>query len=246
MSRNTSMKNASSTFREGLLPYRQPRPRRLPSKNRIAKAKGSDWKSVVKQVVDATKFVVSMINTENKICDTYDARAYNATNTAVIPISLMAQGSDFVQRIGAEIHPKQLDLRFAVYKSLGSIPGFCRLIILRDNNCNGATPSVSDVLTLVGNAPLSHYNYFNFQGDDMPRFTIFMDELFAIAPSSDQNQIHETSIKLPEDSHIHYLGPTAVATSQGKGSLFAVVVCDTTATDTFAAQLNTRLNFLSY
>ena len=241
------MKNASSTFREGLLPYRQPKQRRLPSNKQIA-SKKSDWKSVVKQVVDATKFVVSLVNTQNKICDTYDSQAFTSgTTTKIIPLSLMAQGPDFVQRLGDEIHPKQLDCRFMVrWPASGTDPAACRLIIFRDNNCNGASPSITDLLTLVADPTLSHYNYLNFQGDDMPRFTIYVDEIFAIAPASDQSQVHEFSVKFPEDSHIHYLGPSAVVGNQGKGSLFAAVVCDTSATGFLTARLNTRLNYLSY
>lgn len=238
------MKN-QSTFRESLKPYRQPRPKRLPSKKQISK--GSNWKSVIKQVVDATKFVVSMVNTQNKICDTFDSTLYNATYNKVIPLNLIAQGDDYNNRLGEEIHPKQLDVRLLVYKVAGTNPGAARVIIFRDNNCNGASPAFADVLsTAASNQTIAHYNYLNFQGDDMPRFSILMDELFAIAPSSDQSQAHEVSLKMADDSHIHYLGTTASTSTQGKGSLFALVVCDTTASDTTNVSISTRLNYLSY
>lgn len=238
----SNAKNASSTFREGLKPYRQRKPRPLPSKSKVSRTR--DWKSVLKDVVDATKFVVGLVNTQNKICDTTNSGT--VTNTGLVfPLSLMAQGSDVVQRLGEEIHPKEMDVRMSFSIGTATGPSLCRVIVVRDRNCNGAVPAVVDVLNLITPAPMSHFNYLNFQGDDLPRFDILLDETFAIAPSSDQNQILLDRIKFPEDSHIHYLGPSSVNANLGKNNLFALVISDQSAlgpTFTWAS----RLNYLSF
>ncbi len=244
MSRSQHAKNASSTFREGLTPYRQGRPKKLPSKQQIQKA--SSWKTVLKDVVDATKFVVGMINTQNKICDARQQLIPNSTGS-VFGISLVAQGTDIVNRLGEEIHPKELDIRCRVQIGSSTIPVTVRIIVFRDRNCNGSVPTVVDVLDVQNPATTSQYNYFNFQGDDMPRFDILSDEHFALAPNSDQNQVWLTKIKFPEteDNHIHYLGTGAVTTAAGKGSLFALVISDV-ATNPPTVDWNSRLNFHSF
>lgn len=236
-------RNASSTFREGLRPYHQKKPKRLPSKKAISKA--SNWKSVLKDVVDATKFVVGMINTQNKICDT-TLSAQAVTNTGFVqPITLMGQGTDIVNRLGEEIHPKEIDVRLVASIGSSTVPVTMRVVIFRDRNCNGGIPNVTDVLSVVTPAPVSHYNYFNFQGDDMPRFDILMDETFALAPASDQNQVLLEQIKLKEDDHIHYLGTANAYASLGKGNIFLLAI-SSVATSVPLLDFNSRLNYLSF
>lgn len=235
-------RNASSTFREGLTPYHQRKPKRLPSKKAISKA--SNWKSVLKDVVDATKFVVGMINTQNKICDTTYSSGISSSGT-VQPISLMGQGTDIVNRLGEEIHPKEIDLRLVAGIGASTVPTTMRVVIFRDRNCNGSVPAVTDVLSVVTPAPISQYNYFNFQGDDMPRFDILLDETFALAPSSDQNQVLLQKLKLREDDHIHYLGTANVFASLGKGNIFLLAI-SSVAANVPQLDFTTRLNYLSF
>lgn len=237
--------NNSSSFREGIRVYKQRKPPRVPSKKEISKG---GWKSTLKSVVDATKFVMSLVNTENKICDTLQVLRPN-TLGSVFPISLMAQGTDIVQRIGVEIHPHQLDIRVSAEIAGSTTPVCVRLIVFRDRNCSGSTPSVSDVLTVISPPCLSHYNVLNFQGDDLPRFDFLVDELFTLAPNSDQNQPFLRTLKFNDtaDQHIHYLGSSAVTSSLGKNNLFALVISDGAAGATAPGlNWNSRLNYASF
>jgi hypothetical protein len=107
-----------------------------------------------------------------------------------------------------------------------------RVIVFRDLDGYGTAPGGSDLLQNTGSAiaPLSPKTYLNTD-----RFSILYDRLETIDNTGPKTLCD--MITMPHEGHVKYLGTTASASANGKGSVYILFVSDeSTNTPTFAYQ----------
>jgi hypothetical protein len=169
--------------------------------------------------------------------DTIQASTTFDTTGSVIPVSQIAQGLDFTNRVGDSIKLQNVQFNFRIYKNAAATSSIVRIILFRDNDCQGATPTTGDVLQNVGaaSAPLNPRDFLNRK-----RFAILYDRLATVNNTGDSS--FTVSYETPHEGHILFLGTTASAASQGKGSMFVLVVSDE-AVNTPSIAFFTRLVF---
>ena len=161
-------------------------------------------------------------NTEVKAVDTSQA-ATNCSNSGVIAcLSQTAQGNNFFDRQGLSIKAVALELR-TVCQQTGANSAM-REIVFIDWDNQGATPTLADLLSVSGTAeaPLSPFFYKNRE-----RFEILSDRLFELDTVQNTLNVHVDKFRL--DTHVKYLGTTAVAASNGEGSIFVALVSQASA-----------------
>lgn len=138
------------------------------------------------------------------------------TTGLVVSISSMAQGLDYLNnRVGDSIKLQRIEMRYRVAMAATAAQTQGRVIIFRDLDGFGTLPTVSDVLQTV--SVLSPKDYLNAD-----RFSILYDELFALNINGDSTEVGVVDI--PHEGHIKYLGTTAAAASNGKGSLYFLIL----------------------
>jgi hypothetical protein len=147
------------------------------------------------------------------------------------------QGLDYQNRVGDSIKLQNISLNYRVFKNASATSTVVRILLVRDLDCAGATPAVSDILQTVGSstAPLTPYDWLNRK-----RFSILHDRLVVV--NSTGNSAFAGMFSEPHEGHILYLGTAANAASQGKGSMFVVAVSDET-TNTPTIAFSSRLEF---
>lgn len=134
----------------------------------------------------------------------------------IYSISTMAQGLDYLSnRVGDSIKLQNIEIRFRVVMATGAAQTQGRIIVFRDLDGYGTLPTVADVLQTA--SVLSPKNYLKND-----RFSILYDELFALSQQGDSNEVGV--IHLPHEGHVKYLGTTAAAASNGKGSIYVLII----------------------
>lgn len=171
-----------------------------------------------------------LINIEEKQLVTTVASTSFDTNGVIQPISRIAQGTNYTDRVGNSIKMQHIEVRGRLFKASAATTSVLRVLLVRDLDGYGTLPAVTDILETVGSAtaPLTQYDFLNRK-----RFSILYDELLTLNSTGDSSAVFE--ISMPHEGHILYLGTTAAAASDGKGSLYMVFVSDeTTNTPSFA------------
>jgi len=132
----------------------------------------------------------------------------------------MAQGLDYLNnRVGDSIKLQRLEFRFRIAMAATAVQTQGRVIYFRDLDGYGTTPTVGDVLQTV--SVLSPKDYLN-----QDRFSILYDELFALSANGDSTEVGV--VDMVHEGHIKYLGTTAAAASNGKGSLYYLIISNET------------------
>lgn len=140
-------------------------------------------------------------------------------NGVIVPLTYVAQGTDYTNRVGDSIKLQKLEFKAAIVKSNSSITTTCRCIIFRDLDNYGTIPAVTDLMQVIGagDAPLSAYKFLNRK-----RFSILYDELLELCANGDQGQV--IAVDIPHSGHVLYLGSAANAASQGKGGIYVLFI----------------------
>lgn len=166
--------------------------------------------------------------------------AVNSGTGSFAVLSIMAQGTTNVTRVGDSIMPKAL--RVSYYMTPASTVGGSdtngRVIIFADKDHNGLNPVLADILsiTTASNSCNAGYN-----PDNVPtRFTILSDHSFPLMNYASVAGVGNPSIftrhikRLP--GKVNYVGATA-----GKNTIFALAVSSQAAGNSpkygFASQL---------
>jgi hypothetical protein len=146
-----------------------------------------------------------------------------------VSISSIVQGLDFTNRVGDSIKMQHIEVRGRIYKNAVATQSLYRILLIRDLDGYGTTPNVGDIMEGVGtvSAPLTQLDFLNRK-----RFAVLYDELNTLNSTGDSTATFE--ISMPHGGHILYLGTTAAAASNGKGSLYLLFISDEgTNTPTF-------------
>jgi len=185
---------------------------------------GADAWSLAKRTAYGLNEIRKLINIETKFIDT---TVNNAAQNAVgnnYAISQLAQGLQSTNRVGDSVRIQHLEVRGRININPAATNTPVRVIVYRDLDGYGTSPTTADVLENVsaGQTPFSPYKF-----QKMKRFSILFDETFVLqsilaAGSSSCTFFFSTA----HQGHVLYLGTTAAAASDGKGSVYVLVVSD--------------------
>lgn len=173
-----------------------------------------------------------LINIEEKILQSSATAAPFDTAGALIPISRIAQGLDYTNRIGDSIKLQSIEVRARIFQNTSATTTVFRVLLVRDLDGYGTLPTVGNIMDITGSAgaPLSQMNWLNRK-----RFSVLYDEQGVLSTNGDRGD--SISFKFAHEGHILYLGTTAAAASDGKGSLYLLFISDeSTNTPTYAYQ----------
>lgn len=196
---------------------RQRRSRRSNGGDSVGKYFGDAW-SLAKRTAIGLNEIRKLVNIETKICEVSGTGGMSQAGS-ILSISTMAQGTDYINnRVGNSIKLQRIEFRAGVYKDPAATATFARLIVFRDLDGYGTVPVPGDVLQTLGanTAPFSPKDYLNRN-----RFSILYDELLTVNSSGDSSTV--VDFEMNHEGHILYLGTTATAASNGKGSLYYLV-----------------------
>jgi len=157
-----------------------------------------------------------LINIETKLLTTTgNSSSLMDTSGFVIELSNLAQGLDYTNRVGDSIKMQRIDIRYRISQASAATRTFCRVIVFRDLDGYGVKPAVTDVLESA--SELSMPKYLN-----KDRFSILHDEFSCLSIAGAAAEVADFSI--PHEGHIKYLGTTAASASNGKGSLYMLII----------------------
>lgn len=211
------------------------------TRNKRAKAKGSkrtskpdavgqyasDAWSLAKRTAYGLNEIRKLINIETKFLDTVQTSTNISTTGGVFAISEIAQGLTSQTRVGDSLKIQHIDVRGRVNVNPTAANSLIRVLVFRDLDGYGTPPATSDVLqvTAAVSAPLSPLNFRNSQ-----RFSVLYDELFHMQGTVQGVAGMPFVYSSAHSGHILYLGTTAAAASDGKGSLYIMAVSDEATT----------------
>jgi hypothetical protein len=187
----------------------------------VGKYFGDAW-SLAKRTANGLNEIRKLINIETKIIQTNTGSTVFGTTGVLVPISECAQGLDYINnRVGDSIKMQRIEIRGRIFKNAAATQTVTRILLVRDLDGFGTLPTTNDILDSVGiaSAPLTPYEYLNRK-----RFSILYDELLTVNNTGDSSAVFEVNVA--HEGHILYLGTTAAAASDGKGSLYMLFISD--------------------
>lgn len=175
-----------------------------------------------------------------------DTASYVADTTGTVTLlNGVAQGDDFTNRTGRKFIMKSIYIRGLV-KNVDAIsgPACCRLIVVYDNQTNGAAPAVLDVLKEATST-----SQFNLNNRD--RFRIIFDKVWsvgAIDNTATQSYAAGPAIqcfKLYKKIALETLnnGTGATVASIATGSVYMITIGDLAAGAGGTFKLTSRIRF---
>lgn len=181
---------------------------------------GDAW-SLAKRTAAGLNEIRKLINIEEKVLDTSQSSAVFDTTGNIYSISTVGQGTDYNQRIGDSIKMQHIEVHWRLYKNTGSTQSLVRIMLVRDLDGYGTAPATGDVLQSVGTATSvsSPTDWLNRK-----RFSVLRDEYHTLNNTGDSTVCGVWEV--PHSGHVLYLGTTAAASSNGKGSLYVLVISD--------------------
>lgn len=176
-----------------------------------------------------------------------DSASYVADTTGTITLlNGVATGDDFTDRTGRKIVMKSLYIRGLVKNvDISSGPCLCRLLVVYDNQANGAAPVILDVLKEATST-----SQFNLNNRD--RFRIIMDKQYAIGAidnTATQAYAAGPSIqvyKLYKKINLEtiFSGVTNAIASIQTGSVYVITIGDQAANAGGTFKFTTRIRFV--
>lgn len=160
---------------------------------------------------------------EKKYLDVQDTTDVTL-NGAVVPLNLIAAGTDFNQRIGRRIRIKSWQCRFYANLENSSSAAALRIMLVYDKQTNGSTPALTDIIDPT-TTPSNFFGMINLNNRD--RFVMLMDKVFALDNGRGYTMVFKKFKKLNHDTV--YSATTAAIGSVATGGLFWVTVGNQTA-----------------
>jgi len=205
------------------------RPRLSTSAQAVGQYAEDAW-SLAQRTATGLNAIRKLINIETKIIDTQVSNTAFDRTGIVYPITQVAQGLDYTNRVGDSIKLQHIEFHARLFQNAVATQSVMRVIIFRDLDGYGTAPTTADVLEVVGTAPvtLTPYKWLNRE-----RFSILFDEFFTV------NAAGDTAVPIfysaSHAGHVRYLTTTAATAANGKGSIYVTFVSDeVTNTPNFA------------
>ncbi len=185
---------------------------------------------MAKRTANGLNEIRKLINVEMKPIDTI--AQVTATNSGSITyLSGVTQGDDYVHREGNSIRIVKFELLGTVFRdsSAGATQNdSVRILVIRDLQNGGGTPTVSEILEYTGTATspyspmkmLAGVHYSN-------RFTVVYDELLILDNAHCDRLVRfETS----HSCHVMYRGTGSTTASAAAGAYFLVALSNASST----------------
>ncbi len=184
----------------------------------------SDAWSLAKRTAIGLNEIRKFINIETKSFDTSGTGTFDY-NGSLSAISTIAQGLDVNNRVGDSIRLQRVEWRGTFNTDTGAVTTAVRVLVFRDLDGAGTAPAVTDVLQTTGsvNSVNSPYNRLN-----LDRFSILFDETSTLS-NVGQTQV-VMAFEAQHQGHIKYLGTAAAAASNGRGTMYTILICDRVTT----------------
>lgn len=207
----------------------------MPPKNSKNKYRYSKTKSFEKKVASiARETLNSKIESKHT-----DRSAQNIPDwsgvSSVLNLTSITGGSNEDQRVGEKVNCTKLQGKFTVYwNSAGVSAQQCRVMIVRDSQCQGTLLTVPDVLASTGNirAPISNYNI------DLPgRYKVIYDRMVSVSANRENITL---SVNKALNNITHYSGP--LSTDEAKGQLL-LMFCSNVSVSGPTVEYTTRLYY---
>lgn len=178
---------------------------------------------------------------ERKVHDVNSSQAtHNAGSATVVPLSLTAQGTDNINRVGDSIKAISLSFKYYLQQSTastaGEAQGLYRLTIFRDADCDGGVPLESDVFQNASRL-MSPYKKGNTH-----RFTILLDKY--IEMNIGTRLIHFESFFKEMDVHMKYDGPTSAIADATTNHVFFMIRGVSNASTSSTLYYDSRLSYV--
>lgn len=155
--------------------------------------------------------------TEPKVNSVQQSGVGISSSGAVINLTNnIVEGDTVSNRSGEKVTILSMNMKFRFLAITNDQSA--RFIIFRDLQNNGTTPTVTEVLPTTG--LLSHYSDVRYQ--QQHRFSILFDQILDCSLQGPTVKTVVTQIR--KRMPVYYNGATAVATSNGKGATFLLVI----------------------
>lgn len=155
---------------------------------------------------------------ERKFIDTTDSTDITTTGV-VVPVNLIAAGTDYDARIGRKVILKSFQIRAIFGLENASVPSGVRYLLVYDKQTNGALPAITDILnTASAQNPVTAMLNLN----NRDRFVILWDKIFQLNTSFSIFQHFKKYKKLRHETV--YSGTTATIGSIITGGLYVVTI----------------------
>ncbi len=170
-----------------------------------------------------------LINVEEKVKNVTVTSTTTSASGTIDLLTAIGQGTDINQRVGDSIRCQRLT--HSLLCTRNGTDGCVRIIIFRDTENQGSTPSTTDVIEAVSGtlSIVSPYTWFNHNSNAQKnRFVILSDEVLTVS-SSEPNTY--TTVEFGQNSmkHTRFRGTTDGAASSAEGALFILVITDQAA-----------------
>jgi hypothetical protein len=202
--------------------------RQKPAQDGVVRYASDAW-SLAKRTAYGLNEIRKLINIETKFCDTQVTSTSMSTTWTLVPISELAQGLTSATRVGDSIKLQHIEVRGRIFENALATNSVARVIVFRDLDGDGTSPTGGELMETSGGAmaPLSPYRYNRKQ-----RFSILFDETFSlqsILATGISSQVF--SFSTSHEGHVLYLGTTAAAASDGKGTVYVAYCSDEASTN---------------
>jgi hypothetical protein len=200
------------------------------NRNRVVKSVdgvsqyASDAWSLAKRTAYGLNEIRKLVNIETKFVDTANGLTAATQSGVVVCVSQLAQGLTSTDRVGDSIKLQHIEVRGTVIINAAATNTTVRVLVFRDLDGYGTAPTGADVLENVGGtvAPNSPYKF-----NKRDRFSILFDEMFQLQSVLAQGQSSAAWYYSSEHAgHVKYLGTTAAAASNGKGSVYVLAISE--------------------
>ncbi len=211
--------------------------RRKNGEDSVGKYFGDAW-SLAKRTANGLNEIRKLINVETKFHDRTQTAFAVSTTGGGYCISQLAQGLTSTDRVGDSIKLQHIEFTGRIVANASAAQSLVRVLCFRDLDGYGTAPTYADVCEYDASvsAPLSPYKFNKKQ-----RFSILFDDLITIQSSTGISSV-SFQFKTAHEGHVLYLGTTAAAGSDGKGSIYLFFVSDE-ATNTPTAAFVSRITY---
>lgn len=191
----------------------------------VGRYAGDAW-SLAKRTAYGLNEIRKLINVEEKYIPHWYTPTQIDTTGIMYSLSMVGQGLTSTTRVGDSIRIQHLEIRGSVLVNSADATCNVRVMVVRDLDGYGTAPTPADVLETTQSvaAPFSPVRFSR-----RSRFSVLYDELFALQGASAGGTASQVfSYSSAHQGHVLYLGTTAQAASDGKGSVYVLAVSDET------------------
>lgn len=207
---NKSSRSSKSSRRNRIKSWAGEKPSLM---DRIARYAGP-----VGKIAKTVGGIIQMINPEKKYVDnTVSLTAIPNTGVALATYTTMAQGLGDQARNGNTIKGVSISGKMYMQKNIGVQTTGLRLLWVLDKECDGAIPSLSQILDNVD--IVSGVNR-----DFSKRFVILKDKMLTLNDGGGQTKFQKYFF--PTDFHVHFDGSTASITDAKENQVFLFAISD--------------------